>query len=151
MTGSRPDRGDLLSRWIDHCERRRRVRHAAWERSLRPRDCLLTLMLGSLSASLSLLALIATLAGMTAAPLERWTEPHVLQTHGLAPRFRGVIFTPSRFSAGLLAIAIATGMAGVLISRRRGRLSWLSLSGVILAVLAVFLGAGHLIGAEWFQ
>ena len=132
---------------------RRREEAEATARRLRPRDSLVTLMLGTLSLGLGLAAFTSWIGGIAGGP-SSWTEPYEVMAESNPPRYwyawdpdlgeqvrlrvrvrAAIIPIPSAYCQASAWLGAALGGAGVAIGRRRRRLSYACLAGLVLGLL----------------
>ncbi len=115
----------------------------AGERAPRLRETLITLTLGSLATSIGVVLLVALFAGMLRRPLADWNERAIT---GAAP-----YYVPSKDCAIAAIAGVFLGVAGCHVAwRRRARFSLLSLSGVVLCLVHIFLFFSYVILMEFF-
>jgi hypothetical protein len=101
-----------------------------WKRIFR--ESLDTLILGSLSASIGVVVLIAILSGMVGRPVQGWNEP---------PIASGGKYLIPTIDCGIAAVVGEfLGLAGILVGQvRRGALSPLSMLGTIICLAHMYL------------
>ena len=96
----------------------------------------MTLILGATSASLALVILAVTFGGILNGRGSDWLDPRVVG--------QGVkIYVPSPYTVGIGMLGIAFGLLGIIFSWRLGKLSWLSVFGIAIILIALWGAAIH--------
>ncbi|MHB1559976.1 MAG: hypothetical protein ACYC61_21200 [Isosphaeraceae bacterium] len=113
------------------------------ERAPRLRETLVTLAFGTLATSIGIVLLVALFAGMLRRPLAGWNERAIT---GAAP-----YYVPSKDCAVAAIAGVLLGVVGCSVAwRRRARLSVLSVSGVVLCLVHIFLFFSYVFLMEFF-
>ena len=109
--------------------------------TLRYRETMTTLMLGSLSASLGLVALAGAVSGMLNRPLQEWST----QLEGPLGTFRSL----SALAVLVALVGLLLGIAGVLASRNKTILSPVSVLGAGLCYITFVISLVHALSYEF--
>jgi hypothetical protein len=105
------------------------------------RETILTLILGSLSASLGLVAMAAAVAGIMNRPLDDWND----SLYGAL----GIYRTLSVLATIVGFLGLTIGVVGVLASQKKSSLSLVSLVGVGLSYLSFLIALVHAISHDF--
>ncbi len=98
----------------------------------RSRESLDALILGTLSMSIGVVLMIALVAGVVRRPFRGWSE--------LVIRSKVSYYIPSKDCALMALVGVYLGLAGILLVRRRhGTLSPLSVAGTSIGSLHIYL------------
>jgi hypothetical protein len=152
-------------------EARHRERDQALHKALRPRESVLSLILGAGSVGLGTALFIVTITGLLGHALGRWSDririmrpvvPHVYidqrdpDTGGTVSVLKlaqvASIYTPSAECAIWAVLAVMLGLIGLRLGKCHRRLHWLSAIGVgipyvclllIVLVMSLLLMTGH--------
>ncbi len=114
--------------------------HRGDARPPRLRETLMPLILGALSTSIGIVLLIALFAGIARRPLPGWNERAVTSA---AP-----YYVPSKNCGIAAVVAVFLGGAGGLLAWRRGRTSALSVFGIVIAMVHIFLFFAYVLVME---
>lgn len=113
------------------------------ERAPRLQETLVTLALGALATSIGVVLLVALFAGILRHPLAGWNERAIT---GAAP-----YYVPSKDCAIAAIVGVFLGVVGCYLTwRRRARLSVLSVTGVALCLVHIFVFFSYVVLMEFF-
>ncbi len=152
----------LIEQSLRHSRALEGVRTRSWLRSLRPRETLATIMIGTASCSLGYVALIATILGLNGQSLPPWNETLEVMTEAVPRQYEShwtpdgpsehyvkmvvgtTVLIPSAYTAGLGVLGSLLGVAGLVQSRRFHQLSPLSAVGFALPIVILLLMFAHI-------
>ena len=139
-------------------EARHRERDQAVHKAIRPRESVMSLILGTASVGLGTALFIVTITGLLGHALGRWSDqirimrpvvPHVYidqrdpDTGGTVSVLKltqvASIYTPSAECAIWAFLALALGLIGLGLGKSQGRLHWLSAIGVGIPLMCLLL------------
>jgi hypothetical protein len=134
-------------------EREKACRRISW-RGLIPRDTIGTLLLGTLSVALAAVMLLVIVLGLFDKPLPPWNEPRTVMVEAVPRKFvttydadlgknvrvpllvsSGEIWVPTPVCHRVGWVGLLLGAAGIALSLRRRKWSWLSAIGFALMLL----------------